>query len=528
MYDVAIIGFGPTGAVAAGMLGKMGVKTLVLDRSETIYDKPRAIALDHEIMRVFQHLGVARAIAPYVAPYPASEYRGVDGRIIKRLDAAPPPNPLGWPPNLSFTQPPVEAALRAGAQVHDSVHIRLGVEVEGLAPSTDFVTLALRGESGLTSEQARYVIACDGANSTVRRLAKLDLEDLDFDEPWLVVDVTVSPEALDRLPTVNVQYCEPSRPATYVVGPGNHRRWEIMLHEDEDPLQFADESAVWKMLERWVTPADAAIWRSATYRFHALVASTWHQGHVFIAGDAAHQQPPFLGQGMCQGVRDAVNLTWKLEAVLGGRANASLLDTYEVERSEHVRTLTNTIKALGRFVCERDLTKAIARDEKLIAEMGGSVKTALRQDLIPSLVSGFLSSVQHAAVGTMFPQPRIAPKGELMDDNTECGLRLIVCDAVLDEDVAFVQRKKTSWPPSVVRICGIETTQGASKIADILDLTELDNVASDWFSRHQCVAALIRPDNYVFGVARDTAAINRLLDEADEKLAGQRAPSCVG
>ena len=520
MHDVAIVGFGPTGAVAASVLGRQGINTLVVDRATSIYDKPRAIALDHEIMRVFQELGITDEIAAHVAPYPASEYHGVDGRIIKRLDAAPPPLPQGWPPNLSFTQPPVEAALRAHAQSLPGVSVRLGCELTALEQGADHVTLGLASESGRETCKARYVIACDGATSAVRRLAGMELEDLGFDEPWLVVDVKVSDEALQRLPEVNVQYCEPQRPSTYVVGPGNHRRWEIMLQESEDPASFLDERNVWQLLSRWVSPGEATLWRSATYRFHALVARRWRSGRVFLAGDAAHQQPPFLGQGMCQGVRDAANLGWKLARVLRGRAGDGLLDTYEIERSAHVRQLTATIRTLGRFVCERDPQKAAARDAELIAQMGGSVKTAMRQDLMPALQHGFLSATPHAASGTLFPQPRIAGDSgpQLLDDRIGTGFRLVLAEL---PDAAVLRAARAALGATAVLIQRAPAAD-AEPSADVLRLVELDGVASDWFAQKQCVAALVRPDNYVFGVAETSAGLARLVAEAQEQLASER------
>ena len=172
-------------------------------------------------------------------------------------------------------------------------------------------------------------MGCDGAASTVRKLLGIEYEDLEFDQEWLVVDLRVSERGLAKLPQVSIQYCEPARPSTYLIGVGSHRRWELMLHPGEQP-------DAWKLLARWITPDDAELWRAAAYRFHALVARQWRCGRVFLAGDAAHQQPPFTGQGMCQGIRDVANLSWKLQYVLAGKAADKLLDTYEAERKQHV------------------------------------------------------------------------------------------------------------------------------------------------------------------------------------------------
>jgi len=457
-----VAGFGPAGAVCANLLGQLGVRTLVVERNSAVYDKPRAFAFDHEIMRVFQNIGVAQSVLPHTAPFTPSEYYGASGQLIKRLGSVAPPYPLGWPPNVVFNQPALEKILREQAASWPSVTIELGTELQGFSVSQD-VELHFSKSKTLTS---KYLIGCDGAASTVRQALGIGYEDLDFDEPWLVVDLLVNERGLAKLPKVSIQYCEPARPATYLVGPGNHRRWEIMLLPGEDPRRI--EADVWRLLSRWLTPDDAVLWRAASYRFHALVAESWRKGPVFIAGDAAHQQPPFTGQGMCQGIRDVANLTWKLAAVLRGEAGQGLLDSYEAERKPHVKQLTRRIKDIGRLICERDPAAAAARDARLIDEVGGSIPTVPRQDLIPSLEAGFVSPLPHAANGTLFPQPRLQG-GSLMDDVVGSGWRTVHMDG----------------------------------------LTESEGVLAAWFTRHQCKTAIVRPDHYVYGVARDAAELGR-------------------
>ncbi len=346
-YQVVVVGFGPSGAVATSLLGSHGIRTLTIDRLRTVYDKPRAIAIDHEILRLFDNLGVADRVLPYVAPFPASQHFGAEGQLIRRIDMVPEPYPLGYTPSMVFTQPPVEEALREHAASYGTIEISLGTELLNLEQSEAGVTLNLRSDDGQTrTVTADYVIACDGASSGVREQLGIALEDLVFDEPWLVVDVLVNDEALGKLPQTAAQYCDPARPTTFIIGPGNHRRWEIMLLPDEDPREAQQPEQVWKLLSKWLTPSDATLWRASSYRFHALVARDWRHGRVLLAGDAAHQQPPFIGQGMCQGLRDVSNLIWKLDRVLKGQSGDALLDTYEEERSEHVRQLTTRNKAI--------------------------------------------------------------------------------------------------------------------------------------------------------------------------------------
>lgn len=522
MYDVAIVGYGPAGQVAAGLLGLRGLRVYVCERLQDVYQIPRAIALDHEIMRVFQQLGVVEAVAPFTEPFSNSEFYGVDGQLIRRMTMLSPPYPQGYTPSMVFTQPAVEQALRERVAQMPNVRVELGVEMTRITQDADGVVLRIEGgresvgrrdgdgagEGGAREIRARYAIACDGGSSTVRTQFGMALDDLDFDEPWLVVDVLVNERGLAKLPTVSVQYCEPERPCSLILGPKNHRRWEISLKPGEDPKQVATDEETWKLLSRWITPEDGQLWRQASYRFHALVAAQWRRGRVFLAGDAAHMQPPFLGQGMCQGVRDAANLSWKLAAVLAGDvqgdAAQTLLDSYGHERKAHVRELTSRIKGVGAVICERDEAKARERDAALLAQCGGVVKDTPRQDVLPPLEHGLLSARPTGARGTLFPQPwlRTAQGEQRMDTVFGHGWRLVTLGAV-DEagDVSF---------PGLQQVVLARTP-------------ELHGVVAQWLQRHACVAALVRPDHYVYGIAGEFDQIAALLDEAAAELGLRQA-----
>ncbi|WP_439596346.1 bifunctional 3-(3-hydroxy-phenyl)propionate/3-hydroxycinnamic acid hydroxylase [Falsiroseomonas sp.] len=486
-HDVVVVGFGPSGAVATALLGQAGFRTLAIDRSTEIYPKPRAIAIDHEILRLFDNMGIAEQVLPHTAPFPASEHFGVDGQLIRRIDMVPPPYPMGFTPTMVFTQPPVEAALRAHAATQPGVTVELGTELVGIAQDATRATLTLRSAAGTRAVTAQTVIACDGASSFTRQALGIGFVDLVFDEPWLVVDMLVGEEALARLPATAAQHCDPARPITAIVGPGNHRRWEIMLLPGEDPARMQTEPEVWRLLSRWLKPGEATLWRAASYRFHALVAESWRQGRVFLAGDAAHQQPPFIGQGMCQGLRDVSNLVWKLAAVRDGAPDA-LLDSYEVERAEHVRTLTARIKAIGRQICERDPVAARARDAALLAQGGGRAPVVTRQEIVPPITTGFLATLPHPAQGTLFPQPRLRQSEDwvLMDRILGHGWRLMLA----------------AGAPRI-------TAPFATLHLD--DVEEQDGLLAAWFARHAVQAAIIRPDHYVYGVATDAATLEHLL-----------------
>ncbi len=534
IYDVAIVGFGPAGAVAAGLLGGQGLSVFVCDKSQDVYELPRAFALDHEIMRVFQQLGIQDEVLAFTEPFTPSEFFGVDGQLIKRFTTVEPPYPLGYLPSLVFTQPPVERVLRAHVQGLANVQVALGCEFTGLVQDKDCVTLTVTrsvngnvnvnvndDDDGLdeditpTKVRARYVIACDGATSPVRNAVGIDLQDLGFDQAWLVVDVLMNDRGLTKLPQTSVQFCEPSRPCTFLIGPKNHRRWEISINPGEDPKALATPEGTWKLLSRWITPEDGTLWRKASYRFHALVANPWREGRVFVAGDAAHQQPPFLGQGMCQGIRDVANLSWKLGAVLRGEATQDLLESYGTERKAHVTELTQRIKAIGQLIGERDTTLARIRDAQLLAQCHGLVKSVPRQDVQPALQQGILSPQPHPARGTLFPQPWVVQGSARtrLDAVTGTGWRLMVRG--VEGHPAFLQRSDGSadllQPLHLSHITLSNTPQLGA-------LQETDGVVAQWFQRHQCVAALVRPDHYVFGVAASTTDIDDLVRSAARQV----------
>ena len=501
-YDVAIVGFGPTGAIAAGLLGKKGIRTFVCDKLHDVYDKPRAIALDHEISRVFQQLGIGKKIKPFLEPFTDSVYYGVDGQIIKRMSTVAAPYPLSHTPSVVFTQPPVEKILREYANSHASVTVELGLTLTDLTQDADLATLTLKHEDGHTSQvKSKFVIGCDGASSSVRSFAGIQLEDLGFDEPWLVVDVMVNERGLAKLPTTSVQYCNPDRPATYVIGPGNHRRWEISINAGEDPKEVATPEGAWKLLAPWLTQDDGTLWRQASYRFHALVASQWRKGRVFVAGDSAHQQPPFLGQGMCQGVRDAVNLCWRLEAVLKNEAAETLLDSYGVERKAHVIELTTRIKGIGKIITERDVAQARARDAKLLADCGGVVTPMPRQDVQPALSAGLLGPVAHPARGTIFPQPLLHQSNGnqvRMDDVHPAGWKIVFSAQAGDDVVLAAQNHHL---PALLPL----------KLGSP-ELTEAEGVLRKWFDTQGVQAAIVRPDHYIYGVCQTAQDVATQLD----------------
>lgn len=519
VYDLIIVGMGPVGATAANLAGLWGLNVLALDKAEDIYENPRAMGLDHEVMRTFDNIGLADAIASHVMPYRASHYLSGGARLIKRIDAARPPYLLGWSPNYVFSQPPVERALRARIGDFDTVQVQLGCEVLGVEQDGALSRVRVRDRHGNEhAHSSHYVLACDGGTSPIRMRLQLPMDDLAFDEPWLVVDVMLKQGAGADLPSTNIQYCEVARPCTFVVGPGRHRRWEFMINADESPVDIARPESIQHLISRWL-PADAYdIWRASSYRFHALILQQWRHKQTFFLGDAAHMTPPFLAQGMCQGIRDAMNLVWKLALVRRELAQPSLLDSYQRERAPHVRRTTEVAKTFGQTICERDAERAAERDERLVQQLQARPDGIMtRQSLIPGLDSGFIDTSMGA--GELFPQPQVrnhAGTVALLDRFTGQSLRLVLADDVADPQLLeHVQRACAHLPLHIVQLLDPASAGPASAG----QYQELEGVLGAWMRERDCKVVLVRPDHYVYGTAVSSeqalALVHRLLAALD-------------
>jgi 3-(3-hydroxy-phenyl)propionate hydroxylase len=447
LSDVAIIGLGPVGALLANLLGQAGLEVEAFERDREIYDLPRAVHFDAEVMRIFQSVGLADRIAAATrTSSKGMHFVNAAGQTLMIRRGIDGPGPHGWAGNWYFHQPELEAILRAGLARFANVTVHLGHEVR----SVDELT-------------ARFVVGCDGARSLVRQAIGSRQHDLGLHQPWLVVDLLCDPESprVEALPDYTIQLCDPARPMTVVHVGGRRRRCEIMLMPGDDPARLTEPTTFWPMMARWLEPHDAVLERAAVYTFHSLVQEGWRKGRLLLAGDACHQTPPFLGQGMCAGMRDAANLAWKLGAVLRGGASDSLLDTYESERLPHVQAFIELAVKLGAVLQETDPTAAAARDARFA--QGAEMFDFPQPQLGPGHRVG-----GPPPLGTIFPQPRLAD-GRLMDD-------------AVGQHFAIVG----------------QTSLLAAKMPDAV---RLDGVGADWLAEHGLGAAILRPDRYIFDVA---------------------------
>jgi 3-(3-hydroxy-phenyl)propionate hydroxylase len=514
--DVLIVGLGPTGATLAGLLAQRGLSVIVFDKLPDLYPLPRAVGMDHEVMRIVQELGIVDRVLPLTEPYRPSDYRGMDGQLIKRLDAAPPPYRTGWAPNFVFNQPEFEHRLRDRLTEMPRVKTCFPAEVTAVEQTDEGVWADVVAAGTKHRFTGRYLVACDGGSSLIRKGLGIELEDLGFDEPWLVVDLIVSDEKAKELPQTQVQYCEAVRPSTFVTCTGNHRRWEIMLNPGDSLSADYPEDELWPLLRRWIKPGEGRVWRAATYRFHGLIAKEWRKGRILLAGDAAHMTPPFMAQGMVQGIRDAHNLAWKLDRVVRGISPDRLVDTYAVERRPHVEATTRAAIALGRVICERDPERARARDATLVAEQGGSIRTTFRQNLIPGLSSGVLAE-NGSDAGVLFPQPTVrnlqTGKSGLLDDMTGSHLRVVTSTVLTEQDAKGLDDRLAPLDG-----CLVSVGQSQPPAAHAIEVIETAGTLGAWMKERGHSFAVVRPDHYVYGTAATVPDVLRHLDSLSAAL----------
>lgn len=326
-------------------LSRRGVHNVVVERQHDVYQLPRAIVMDAEIRRTFAMLGVDGGLDEILTPMTRADFVDAAGNEVMGIDVSS-IELYGLPAVSCHYQPELDAHLLTLARV-GGADVRFGCDVLDVRDETSHVVVSLGDGSQI---EAEYVVACDGASSPTRKRLGIDLEDLAFDQDWLVVDLELTPSGIAKLPNATRQVCDPARPVTLVRGHRHYYRFEFQLQPAEDPKAMNSPEAAWRLMAPWISTDDARLIRHAAYRFHGVVARRWRVGRVFLAGDAAHQMPPFMGQGLNSGMRDAFNLAWKIALVCSSKASDALLDTYETERMPHAHSTVHHSVDTGRLI----------------------------------------------------------------------------------------------------------------------------------------------------------------------------------
>ncbi len=400
-----------------------------------------------------------------------------------------------------FSQPDLERLLDRTAKAVPPVSVNQGWEVADVCDQRETTSASRSGETTASSARSppRYVIGCDGANSLVRERMGTPVEDLGFAYDWLIADTV--PRDPGLLAGVNLQRCDPRRPTTLVSGGPGRRRWEWMLLPGETREQVESEEFVWRMLaESDLGPEQLELERLAVYTFRARWAERWREGRLLLAGDAAHQMPPFAGQGLCSGLRDAASLCWHLDLVLRGLADESTLDAYTSERSGHLQHAIALSVELGKVICIADEAEAAARDELLLG-LAADPTTPPIEPPPPDLGPGIHDA---SPGGSLFPQGRRGPS-ELLEDTFGGGFALYAIDADPGELLDDPARELLSRLGCA--LVGVRSSD--------------DAIYREWFSARGCGVALVRPDFYVFGTAASPAETRALVRRLGDSLTGR-------
>jgi 2-polyprenyl-6-methoxyphenol hydroxylase-like FAD-dependent oxidoreductase len=517
--DILIAGAGPVGQVLALLLAQQGLLVSVVERWEQPYPLPRAVAISHDVLRVVRQLGLGEELAPLLEPW------GQDGQRFTLQDASGQTltespfildSESGFPNMSGFSQPDLEQLLERCVHSDPLIVQYRGFSLEALSDDGSGVSATIRPHTGLAPipdrqprvVRAAFAVGCDGANSTVRSLLGVEVTDLGFNRDWLVVDVV--PHSPPTWLPYACQHLDPARSTTLVpAGPGR-RRWEFMIMPSDDQERVDTEENAWRLLKRWeIHPGNAELVRRARYTFRGRWANQWRQGRVVLAGDAAHQMPPFMGQGFNSGIRDAANLAWRLALLVRGEGRDSLLDDYTTERRGQVAQIVEQTVAIGRMFCMTDPRECALRD----AELKRMTALGIQEAATSWLLRG--GTLRDDGIG-----------GNLgVQAKVGAGTRTALLDSVIpppgfvllgrDRDPAELlsRTQRTSW----------KQLRGRSAHFGPDGLTDAEGKYARWFEQLKTSVVLIRPDFQVFGGVLDSHTTDILVQDLAERILHDRS-----
>ncbi|SMD06360.1 3-(3-hydroxy-phenyl)propionate hydroxylase [Fulvimarina manganoxydans] len=505
--DVLVVGCGPVGAAFALMLGRLGISTLVIDKAPDIYLAPRAIAFDFDALRILQSVGVGEADFEQVR-IPVvrliSPLFGEFARINTGQDVDT------HPMQITFYQPDLERGLRRKLEQTKNLALSLGTELVALTQTREGVLASVRHADGqMLDIRAGYLVGADGAHSVVRGIIGRDFQGSSFAEDWLIVDAQNPSQPIDHVEFL----CNPKRPTPHMVAPGGRQRWEFMLARGESRQQMERDEEIDRLLAPWGGIAAMKIERKAVYRFHARIASSFRNGRVFLIGDAAHITPPFVGQGLVSGLRDAANLSWKLAYVIQGKAGRHILDSYDQERRPHAKAMINLARFMAKLIMPRHHLSAfiVHGTMKLMRCVPGLRALLDEQGIRPSNSfrrGCFIKSASWPKPGHMFPQVWLLdPKGNEFRSDDVLGQHFALIGLNTDPGEYLTEdtRQFVSSLGATAVAIGHADTSTAARFHYRL------KTPSALLPKGDRRVALVRPDRIVIATcrARDTASMLR-------------------
>ncbi|WP_293452035.1 bifunctional 3-(3-hydroxy-phenyl)propionate/3-hydroxycinnamic acid hydroxylase [Planktotalea sp.] len=505
--DVVIVGAGPVGLLLAILLGREGKAVTVVEKWPDIYDRPRAVTIDAEVARILATLGINCDTDPAFENHKELYYwknaELKDLQIVDWKSLAP----CGWHVTYWFNQPEFEARLMDIANTFASVTLLRGWTAVNLSQDAQGAELVIEKDTSSQTLNAQFIVGADGANSFVRDALELNVIDEGYFFDWLILDMI--PSADYKVSPAQWQLCDPRRPTTIVPGGPGRRRWEFMVLPSEDKNEIAKAECAWRLLEPWgLTPDNSELERSAVYRFQARYTEQWLKGRCMIAGDAAHLMPPFAGEGMCAGLRDAVALSWRLLAILDGTLSASILQSYESERIAHAKHYIQFSRDLGDIICIADPDKALERDARMMADLAARNNEPITGDLV-KLGYGIWCEDTPTA-GELSPQGMVEFNGNTghFDQAVEQGWVILTFERPTEGLLNDAQME------AFAKLGGRLLSLGSEGC----DVRALDTSYDDWFAPIGAQYAIIRPDFYVAATASTPESLATCFDTILERM----------
>ncbi|TCO80527.1 3-hydroxyphenylpropionate hydroxylase [Plasticicumulans lactativorans] len=508
--DVVILGAGPVGLTIANYLGQCGVDVLVIEKLDQLIDYPRAIGIDDESLRVLQSVGLIDKVLPHTTPNHWMRFLTPKGRCFASIE--PKTDEFGWARRNAFIQPQVDRVLFEGLQRFDNVRVLFSREVTDFSQEPSGVVLHMKkGDAPVETVRSRYLVACDGGNSFVRRTLDVPFDGKTAPNQWIVIDI-----ANDPLGTPNIYMCcDPVRPYVSAALPHGIRRFEFMVMPGETEAELSKPENMRKLLAKVLpNPDRVELIRQRVYTHNARLAGRFRVDNILLAGDAAHIMPVWQGQGYNSGIRDANNLAWKLAMVVKGLADPSLLDTYELERRDHARAMIDLSVTAGHVLAPPKRWMGTVRDG--ISWLLNYVPPVKRYFLemrfkpMPQYTRGALVAAEPALkrspVGRMFIQPKVL---------TEDGRKVLLDDAIGNRFAVIAWGTDPTWGLSAEQVAtwkalgacfiqalpSVQLDAGTVAPDGVIRIGDADGRLKEWFGNHPASVVILRPDRFVAALA---------------------------
>ena len=503
-FDVAIVGFGPIGQFVSNLLNQYNLKIAIIEKSPGINHYPRANTIDDEIMRYINKLDILAEFKNKTSTPDFIEFTFPNGKTIQ---SNPVKNTLnGFPAVTMFHQPDLEKVLSKNIMSSENIEIFFENELIDFKDKDNQITLTTRSADKKNNIiiKTKFLLACDGSESPIRSKLNIEQFDLQYNKDWLIIDIDLNKGiALEK---VARQICDPDRPTVFMHSPGRRHRFEFQLLAGENPNEMKSQNSVQSLLLKWLAPSEYTVLRSEIYKFRGTKANQWKHGNIFLLGDAAHQVPPYAGQGINSGIRDAINIAWKLNLVVNHCVEPSMLESYQIEREIHVEETIKSSIALGKLIDSLALAykKKIPLADAVAPEARdqayGGKKANPSRDLNPGI---YFNSLIHKFTGQLIPNINLK-------DNNGNEVKL---DSLLNNQIAIIGEgdieselnAKSVKAFKALNVKFINTLHYSYKNSDFREIIKIGY-------------AIVRPDLYIFGVSDVDNSIQDLSDQLFDNL----------